>query len=100
MGMNLNLQQTAARLGITRPTLIRLMREADLIDEHNLPRHPSRDRLHLKTHDGSWYHPECGMQYTRSTRVTPVGVLWLAEKLGIDLSTRPAPPLRERADVD
>lgn len=100
MSLNLNLQQTAARLGITRPALIRHLRKTDLLDEHNLPRHPARDRLYLQTRDGSWYHPECGMQYTRSTRVTPAGVRWLAEKLGIDLATRPASPQRERADVD
>ena len=100
MGPYLNLQQTAARLGISRPVLIRRLREADLLDQHNLPRHPARDRLYLQTRDGSWFHPECGMQYTRSTRVTPAGVRWLAEKLGIDLNACPAAPQRERADVD
>ncbi|MNR27201.1 Phage antirepressor protein KilAC domain protein [compost metagenome] len=99
MSLNLNLQQTAARLSITRPALIRRLREADLLDKHNLPRHPTRDRLYLQTRDGNWYHPELGMQYTRSTRVTQAGVRWLAEKLGIDL-VPPTAPVRERADVD
>lgn len=99
MSLNLNLQQTSARLGISRPALIRRLREADLLDEHNLPRHPTRDRQYLQTRDGNWYHPELGMQYTRSTRVTPAGVRWLAEKLGIDLAP-PTAPVRERADVD
>lgn len=99
MSLNLNLQQTSARLGISRPVLIRRLREADLLDEHNLPRHPTRDRQYLQTRDGNWYHPELGMQYTRSTRVTQAGVRWLAEKLGIDLVS-PTAPVRERADVD
>ncbi|MNZ07001.1 hypothetical protein D3C78_237670 [compost metagenome] len=99
MSLNLNLQQTSARLGISRPVLIRRLREADLLDEHNLPRHPTRDRQYLQTRDGNWYHPELGMQYTRSTRVTQAGVRWLAEKLGIDL-VPPTASVRERADVD
>ncbi|MCG6541725.1 phage antirepressor KilAC domain-containing protein [Pseudomonas sp. KSR10] len=87
--MDLTLQKAAARLGITRPKLIEAMRNAALLDANNLPAKPVRDRLYLKIKDGQWFHPKLGMQYSRSARVTPAGINWLAEQLGIE---RPAPP--------
>lgn len=91
------LANAAARLGISRPQLIKRMRAAGLLDAGNLPAHPERDRLHLKVHEGHWYHPTLGMQYSRSTRVTRAGLHWLAAQLDIDM---PPPPLeREGRDV-
>jgi hypothetical protein len=95
--MDMTLKHAAERLGTTRPQLIRRMRDAGLLDSYNLPANPTRDALYLKTKDGQWFHPELGMQYSRSTRVTPAGVPWLAERLGIE---RPLPPpTPDRRDV-
>lgn len=78
------LQEAAKALGLTRPKLINAMRERDLLDAKNLPRHPSRDSLYLVTREGSWFHEIHGMQYTRSTRVTQAGLRWLEQKLGLE----------------
>ncbi|MDH2435639.1 phage antirepressor KilAC domain-containing protein [Pokkaliibacter sp. MBI-7] len=88
--MQRTLKQTADYFGITRPELISRMREADLLNRHNLPQHASRDRLYLTTKEGSWWHPECGHQYSLSTRVTQPGIPWLAERLSLSL-----PPVKE-----
>lgn len=77
------LQQTAKQLGITRPALIKLMREAELLNSQNLPSHPMRDKFYLQTKESQWFHPECGMQHSASTRVTQAGINWLADKLGL-----------------
>ncbi|MET3052079.1 phage antirepressor KilAC domain-containing protein [Pseudomonas alkylphenolica] len=87
--MERSLAQTAKHFGISRPSLIRLMREKELLDERNLPRYPSRDREFLRIKEGSWYHPEVGMQYSQSTRVRQAGICWLAQQLQIQLPTPP-----------
>ncbi|WP_417797140.1 phage antirepressor KilAC domain-containing protein [Stutzerimonas nitrititolerans] len=95
--MDLNLQKAAARLGVTRSKLIEAMRNAGLLDANKLPAMPVRDRLYLKVKQGQWYHPELGMQYSQSTRVTPAGIPWLAQQLGIE---RPLPePQQDPRDV-
>lgn len=94
---NQTLQEAAKTLGITRPALIRRMREAGLIDDRNLPTHPMRDRLHLEKHESNWQHPELGQQYSYSTRVRPAGIAWLRQKLGIPLPMPPVEP--DRRDV-
>lgn len=82
--MDRTLAQAAKELGITRPKLIELMFEKQLLDEHNLPRFPNRDRLYLRMKEGSWYHPTVGMQYSKSTRVRPDGIQWLNDQLGLE----------------
>lgn len=84
------LSQTAKYFGITRPKLIKLMRDKDLLTEGNLPTYPSRDRDYLRVKNGSWYHLELGMQYSQSTKVTQAGIPWLAEQLGLPLPAIPA----------
>jgi len=84
------LSQTAKYFGITRPKLIKLMRDKDLLTEGNLPVYPSRDRDYLRVKNGSWYHLELGMQYSQSTKVTQAGIPWLAEQLGLPLPAIPA----------
>tara|TARA_B100001059_G_scaffold231322_1_gene266961 strand:+ start:602 stop:886 length:285 start_codon:yes stop_codon:yes gene_type:complete len=79
-----NLQKAARQLGTTRPDLIARMKKAGLLNEQNLPSHPMRDKLYLQIKDGSWYHPELGLQYSQSTRVTQAGINWLADKLGLE----------------
>lgn len=81
--MDRTLAQTAKELGITRPKLIELMGTKQLLDDHNLPRYPNRDRQYLRVKEGSWYHPVAGMQYSKSTRVKPEGIEWLADQLAL-----------------
>lgn len=85
-----SLQEAAKALGLTRPKLLAAMRERDLIDAKNLPRHPDRDKLNLVTREGRWYHDKHGEQYSRSTRVTQAGLRWLEQKLGLE-RTLPEP---------
>jgi phage antirepressor YoqD-like protein len=87
--MERTLAQTAKYFGMSRPKLISLMREKQLIDEHNLPRYPTRDREYLRAKEGSWFHPEAGMQYSQSTRVRQAGISWLAQQLQLQLPTPP-----------
>lgn len=89
---DLTLQDAAKALGLTRPALIKRMREEGLLTDKNLPTHPVRDRLYLRIRDGSWLHDKCGMQYTQSTRVRPAGIAWLRDKLGIP---RHMPPVEQ-----
>ncbi|SDJ60278.1 phage antirepressor KilAC domain-containing protein [Pseudomonas indica] len=95
--MHLDLQKAAKRLGLTRPKLIERMQAKGLLDSNNLPAHPVRDRAYLRIREGQWFHPQCGMQYSRSCKVTEAGVRWLAEQLGIDLPM--PPPTPDRRDV-
>ena len=83
--MERTLAQAASQLGLTRPKLIKLMREKDLLNERNLPAYPTRDRDYLRAKDGHWYHDQLGMQYSQSTRVKQLGIRWLAEQLGLAL---------------
>ena len=88
--MERTLAKAAACLGITRPKLIKQMREKGLLDDHNLPAFPVRDREYLRVKDGNWFHAKLGMQYSRSTRVRQPGLAWLAEQLGQALPPIPA----------
>jgi phage antirepressor YoqD-like protein len=88
--MERNLDKTAKYFGITRPALIKLMREKGLLTDRNLPAFPVRDREYLRIKDSSWFHHELGMQYSQSTRVRQAGIPWLAEQLGLDLPAIPA----------
>lgn len=83
--MERTLAKAAARLGTTRPKLIKLMREKGLLNDRNLPAFPARDREYLRVKDSNWYHAELGMQYSQSTRVRQPGIAWLAEQLGLSL---------------
>lgn len=87
--MERNLEKTAKYFGITRPALIKLMREKGLLIGR-LPAFPVRDREYLRVKDSSWYHHELGMQYSQSTWVRQAGVRWLAEQLGLGLPATPA----------
>lgn len=87
--MERNLEKTAKYFGITRPVLIKRMRDKGLLTDRNLPTFPVRDREYLRVKDGSWYHHELGMQYSQSTRVRQAGIRWLAEQLGLDLPAIP-----------
>ncbi|QIH09287.1 MULTISPECIES: phage antirepressor KilAC domain-containing protein [unclassified Pseudomonas] len=93
--MDRNLKEAARYFGITRPQLIALMREKDLLNAKCLPAYPTRDREYLGTKEGQWFHPKLGMQYSQSTRVRQAGIPWLAEQLGLDLPAIPA----DRRDV-
>ena len=81
--MDMSLAKTAARLGMSRPQLINRMRSANLLTTSNLPAFPTRDKAYLRTKESHWYHPELGLQYSQSTRVTPAGILWLTKQLGL-----------------
>ncbi|WP_455893706.1 phage antirepressor KilAC domain-containing protein [Pseudomonas palmensis] len=87
--MERTLAQTARYFGMSRPKLIKLMCDKQLLDERNLPRFPTRDREYLRIKEGNWFHPEVGMQYSQSTRVKQAGISWLAQQLQLDL---PSPP--------
>lgn len=79
----LTLQEAAKRLGLTRPKLIQRMQAAGLLNDKKLPARPVRDGAHLITKDGSWYHPELGMQYSQSTRIRAGSLPWLSLQLGL-----------------
>lgn len=87
--MERNLAQTAKYFGISRPTLIKLMRDKQLLNDRNLPHYPTRDRDYLRAREGHWFHPEAGMQYSQSTRVKQAGIAWLAEHLDLKLPPTP-----------
>lgn len=87
--MERSLEKTSKYFGITRPALIKLMREKGLLNDRNLPVYPHRDREYLRVKDGSWYHAVAGMQYCQSTKVRQPGIRWLADQLGLDLPTIP-----------
>lgn len=87
--MERTLAQTAKHLGISRCMLIKLMREKQLLDDRNLPRYLTRDREYLRVKEGSWYHPQAGMQYSQSTRVRQAGITWLVQTLNLQLPTPP-----------
>lgn len=88
--MERNLEKTAKFFGITRPALIKLMRDKDLLTDRNLPAYPVRDREYLRVKDSSWFHDKLGMQYSQSTRVRQTGIPWLAKQLGLNLPAVPA----------
>lgn len=88
--MERNLEKTAKYFGLTRPALIKHMREKGLLTDRNLPAFPDRDREYLRVKDSNWYHDTLGMQYSQSTRVRQAGIPWLAEQLGLDLPAIPA----------
>uniref|UniRef100_A4XZG7 Antirepressor protein C-terminal domain-containing protein n=1 Tax=Ectopseudomonas mendocina (strain ymp) TaxID=399739 RepID=A4XZG7_ECTM1 len=95
--MSNTLKYTAQRLGIGHRDLMRRMREKGLLDRYNLPANPELTKLYLVTREHRYHHPEHGMQYPRTTRVTDAGIPWLAEKLGIE---RPMPePQQDPRDV-
>jgi phage antirepressor YoqD-like protein len=93
--MERSLEKTAKYFGLTRPKLIKLMRDKDLLNALNLPTYPHRDRDYLRVKAGSWYHHELGMQYSQSTRIKQAGIHWLAGQLGLALPALPA----DRRDV-
>lgn len=95
--MSLSLKFAAERLGLGHRKLMAQMRAKGLLGSDNLPAHPDRDKAYLVTRENRFYHPEAGMQYPRTTRVTSAGVPWLAQQLGID---RPLPePQPDPRDV-
>ena len=87
--MNLSLKQAAERLGLGHRALMQRMRDKGLLDKHNLPTNPAVTKEFLVTRESRWFHEKHGMQYKRTTRVTKIGISWLATQLGIE---RPAPP--------
>jgi phage antirepressor YoqD-like protein len=95
--MSNSLKYTAQRLGIGHRELMKRMREAGLLDRHNLPANPEMTKAWLVTRENRYYHPEHGLQYPRTTRVTDAGIPWLAQRLGIE---RPMPePVPDPRDV-
>ncbi|WP_010490739.1 phage antirepressor KilAC domain-containing protein [Pseudomonas sp. S9] len=95
--MTNSLKYTAGRLGLGHRKLMQRMREVGLLDAHNLPAHPDRDKAFLVTRENRYHHPQHGLQYPRTTRVTDAGIPWLARKLGIE---RPLPdPQQDPRDV-
>ncbi|MTZ15084.1 hypothetical protein GNE00_15130 [Pseudomonas sp. JL972] len=95
--MSISLKFAAARLGLGHRILMQRMRDKGLLGKDNLPAHPDRDKAFLVTRDGQWFHPEHGLQYPRTTRVTAAGLPWLARQLGIE---HPLPePQQDPRDV-
>jgi phage antirepressor YoqD-like protein len=95
--MSNSLKYTAQRLGLGHRDLMKRMRAAGILDRHNLPANPEMTKAYLVTRENRYYHPEHGLQYPRTTRVTDAGIPWLAAKLGIE---RPMPePQQDPRDV-
>lgn len=86
--MSLSLKRVAERLGLGQRELMKRMRDKGLLDQHNLPTNPALTKDFLVTRESRWFHEKHGMQYKRTTRVTDIGISWLARQIGIE---RPAP---------
>ncbi|MCD7039688.1 phage antirepressor KilAC domain-containing protein [Pseudomonas sp. MAFF 311095] len=87
--MSLSLKRVAERLGLGHRELMQRMRDKGLLDKKNLPANPALTKDFLVTRESRWFHEKHGMQYKRTTRVTDIGISWLANQIGIE---RPAPP--------
>lgn len=87
--MSLSLKRVAERLGLGHRELMKRMRDKGLLDQHNLPTNPALTRDFLVTRESRWFHEKHGMQYKRTTRVTDIGISWLARQIGVE---RPIPP--------
>ena len=87
--MSLSLKRVAERLGLGHRELMKRMRDKGLLDQHNLPTNPALTKDFLVTRESRWFHEKLGIQYKRTTRVTDVGISWLARQIGIE---RPPPP--------
>src|SRR3990167_5195864 len=87
--MSLSLKHAAERLGLGHRTLLQRMRDKGLLDKHNLPANTDMTKAFLVTREARYFHPKAGMQYPRTTRVTDIGLPWLAKQLGIE---QPMPP--------
>jgi phage antirepressor YoqD-like protein len=87
--MSLSLKRAAERLGLGHRELMKRMRDKGLLDKKNLPANPAATKDFLVTRESRWFHERLGMQYKRTTRVTDIGISWLAGQIGIE---RPAPP--------
>lgn len=95
--MSRSLSQAAERLGLGHRKLMQRMRDLGLLGKDNLPANPEATKDFLVTRESRWYHEKLGMQYKRTTRVTDIGLPWLAKQLGIE---RPMPPaVPDRRDV-
>lgn len=88
--MTYSLKHAAERLGIGHRELMKRMRDKDLLTAQNLPTNPPLTKQFLVTRENRYHHPEHGMQYPRTTRVTEADIPWLAKQLGIE---RPMPPV-------
>ena len=88
--MSNSLKHVAEHLGISHRELMKRMRDKGLLTAHNLPTNPTLTMQYLVTREHRYHHPELGMQYPRTTRVTDAGIPWLAKQLGIE---RPMPPV-------
>ncbi len=82
--MSNSLKYTAQRLGLGHRKLMARMREAGLLDKHNLPTNPELTKAFLVTRENRIYSDTKGWRFTRTTRVTDAGIPWLARKLGIE----------------
>ena len=87
--MSLSLKQAAERLGLGHRKLMQHMRDKGLLDKYNLPANPEMTKHFLVTRENQFYSDAKGWRLTRTTRVTDIGLPWLAKQLGIE---RPAPP--------
>lgn len=90
--MSISLKRVAERLGLGHRELMKRMRDKGLLDQHNLPTNPALTKDFLVTRESRWFHEKHGMQYKRTTRVTDIGISWLARQIGIERPTPPATP--------
>lgn len=88
--MSLSLKRAAERLGLGHRVLMQRMRDKGLLDTRNLPTNPAVTKDFLVTRESRWFHEKHGMQYQRTTRVTEIGIFWLATHLGIERPAQPA----------
>ena len=96
--MSNSLKYAAQRLGIGHRELMKRMREKGLLTAANLPANPDATKAFLVTRENRFYHPESGLQYPRTTRVTDAGIPWLAKQLGIErVMPEPKPDPRDVA---
>lgn len=90
--MSISLKRAAQRLGLGHRELMKRMRDKGLLDKKNLPANPAATKDFLVTRETRWFHEDYGMQYQRTTRVTEIGISWLANQIGIEPPAPPAVP--------
>ncbi|MFD1699900.1 phage antirepressor KilAC domain-containing protein [Halopseudomonas phragmitis] len=87
---NLTLQQAARLLGTGKNRLIKQLKERGILDHQRLPRQADVDAgrfvIDLRTHTGNPLWNQGNGQVYGVTLVTPKGLRWLAQQMGVQIT--------------
>jgi len=81
------LQQAAKLLGIGPKKLFARLRSMRVLNKDNVPYQRYIDNGYFKVHNGSWVHPEAGIQYYAKTNITNAGINWLEKQINAERET-------------